>query len=46
VGVQRLEAGSCWLQPPGIRHTVVGWSDDCELLEVIVPARHETINDA
>jgi quercetin dioxygenase-like cupin family protein len=45
VGVQRLEAGSCWLQPPGIRHTVVGWSDDCELLEIIVPAQHETVSD-
>lgn len=44
-GVQRLEAGSCWLQPPGIRHTVVGWSDDCELLEIIVPAQHETVKD-
>ena len=46
VGVQRLEAGSCWLQPPGIRHTVVGWSDDCELLEIIIPAEHATVNDA
>jgi hypothetical protein len=46
VGVQRLEAGSCWLQPPGIRHTVLGWSDDCELLEIIVPAEHATVNDA
>lgn len=45
VGVQRLEAGSCWLQPPGIRHTVVGWSDDCELLEIIVPAQHDTVVD-
>ena len=45
VGVQRLEVGACWLQPPGIRHTVVGWSEDCELLEIIVPAQHETIND-
>jgi hypothetical protein len=45
VGVRRLEAGSCWLQPAGIRHTVVGWSDDCELLEIIVPAQHETVND-
>lgn len=44
-GVHRLEAGSSWLQPPGTRHTVVGWSDDCELLEIIVPAQHETIND-
>jgi hypothetical protein len=45
VGRQRLVAGSCWLQPPGIRHTVVGWSDDCELLEIIVPAEHETVED-
>ncbi len=27
------------------RHTVVGWSDDCELLEILVPAQHETVND-
>jgi mannose-6-phosphate isomerase-like protein (cupin superfamily) len=45
VGVRRLEAGSCWLQPPGIRHTVVGWSDDCELLEILIPAEHETVDD-
>jgi cupin domain len=45
VGRQRLAPGSCWVQPPGIRHTVVGWSDDCELLEILVPADHETVND-
>ena len=45
VGVQRLEAGSCWVQPPGIRHTVVGWSDDCELLEILMPADPETVSD-
>jgi mannose-6-phosphate isomerase-like protein (cupin superfamily) len=45
IGPQRLVAGSCWVQPPGIRHTVVGWSDDCELLEIVVPAEHETIDD-
>lgn len=45
IGRQRLVPGSCWVQPPGIRHTVVGWSDDCELLEIIVPAEHETMND-
>ena len=44
-GRQRLVAGSCWVQPPGIRHTVVGWSDDCELLEILMPADHETVND-
>ena len=44
-GVQHMKEGSCWIQPPGIRHTVVGWSDDCELLEIIFPAEHETVND-
>jgi hypothetical protein len=24
---------------------VLGWSDDCELLEIILPAVHETVND-
>jgi hypothetical protein len=45
IGPQRLAAGSCWIQPPGIRHTVIGWSDDCELLEIVIPASHETVTD-
>ena len=45
IGPQKLVAGSCWVQPPGIRHTVIGWSDDCELLEIIVPAEFETVSD-
>ncbi|MDM0109821.1 cupin domain-containing protein [Variovorax sp. J22R24] len=45
IGPQRLVAGSSWVQPPGIRHTVIGWSDDCELLEILMPADHETVND-
>lgn len=44
-GAHVMRQGSCWIQPPGIRHTVLGWSDDCELLEVILPAEHETVND-
>ena len=44
-GVHTMREGSCWIQPPGIRHTVLGWSDDCELLEIILPAEHETAND-
>lgn len=44
-GVHVMKAGTCWLQPPGIRHTVLGWSDDCELLEIILPAEHETVTD-
>lgn len=45
-GPELMKAGSCWLQPPGIRHTVVGWSEDCEVLEIILPAEHETVSDA
>ena len=44
-GVHIMREGSCWIQPPGIRHSVLGWSDDCELLEIILPAKHETVND-
>ena len=42
-GVHVFRAGSSWTQPPGIRHTVRGWSDDCELLEIIMPAEFETV---
>jgi hypothetical protein len=37
-GAQLMLAGSCWLQPPGIRRTVPGYSGDCEVLEIVVPA--------
>ena len=30
-------AGTCILQPPGIQHDVLEWSDDLELLEVTSP---------
>jgi uncharacterized RmlC-like cupin family protein len=41
-GVQMMSAGSCWLQPPGIKHTVLDYSPDVELLEIIVPADFKT----
>jgi mannose-6-phosphate isomerase-like protein (cupin superfamily) len=41
-----MREGSCWIQPPGIRHTVRGWSDDCELLEIVLPADFETVSDS
>ena len=41
-GEQMMSAGSCWLQPSGIEHTVLDYSPDCELLEVIVPADFNT----
>lgn len=42
-GVVTMREGSCWLQPPKIEHTVLDYSDDCELLEVIIPADFETV---
>jgi uncharacterized cupin superfamily protein len=42
-GVHTMREGSCWLQPPKIKHTVLDYSDDCELLEVILPADFETV---
>ena len=41
-GEQMMSTGSCWLQPSGIEHTVLDYSADCELLEVIVPADFST----
>ncbi len=41
-GEHMLRAGSCVLQPPGIRHREVRHSDDLELIEIISPAEFET----
>jgi hypothetical protein len=42
-GVVTMREGSCWLQPPKIKHAVLDYSDDCELLEVIMPADFATV---
>jgi quercetin dioxygenase-like cupin family protein len=42
-GVHTFTAGSCWIQPPRIKHTVRGYSDDCELLEIVLPADFATV---
>lgn len=42
-GAHTFHAGSCWIQPPKIKHTVLGYSDDCELLEIIMPAEFDTV---
>ena len=42
-GVHTFHAGACWLQPPKIKHTVLGYSDDCELLEIVLPAEIDTV---
>ena len=45
VGEVLLEPGTCVHQPPGIRHTELGHSDDLELLEIVMPGRFETQTD-
>jgi quercetin dioxygenase-like cupin family protein len=42
-GVHTFHEGACWLQPPKIKHTVLGYSDDCELLEIVLPAEFGTV---
>ena len=42
-GVHIFHAGSCWIQPPKIKHTVLGYSDDCEVLEIVLPADFGTV---
>ena len=43
-GILTVEPGSSWIQPPGIRHSVLDFSDDYEVLELYLPAHHETVN--
>jgi mannose-6-phosphate isomerase-like protein (cupin superfamily) len=38
-----MREGSSWTQPPKIRHVINDYSNDCELLEVILPAEFETV---
>lgn len=45
VGEVLLVPGTCVHQPPGIRHTELGHSDDLELLEIVMPADFDTMPD-
>ncbi len=45
VGEVTLTAGSCVHQPPGIKHIEIEHSDDLELIEIVMPADFDTIND-
>lgn len=38
-----MTPGDAWLQPNGIKHTVLDFSDDCEILEVTFPANFKTV---
>ena len=38
-----MQTGSAWIQPPRIEHKVLDYSDDCEVLEIILPADFKTV---
>jgi mannose-6-phosphate isomerase-like protein (cupin superfamily) len=42
-GEMMMKEGGCWTQPPRIRHMILDYSDDVELLEVILPADFKTV---
>jgi hypothetical protein len=38
-----MKQGSAWTQPPRVKHMILDYSDDVELLEVILPAEFRTV---
>jgi mannose-6-phosphate isomerase-like protein (cupin superfamily) len=42
-GETLMKEGSSWTQPPRIKHMILDYSDDVELLEVILPAEFKTV---
>jgi mannose-6-phosphate isomerase-like protein (cupin superfamily) len=44
VGKVKMKAGSCFYQPPGIRHREISHSRDLELIEIVAPAAFRTVS--
>jgi mannose-6-phosphate isomerase-like protein (cupin superfamily) len=42
-GETLMKEGSAWTQPPRVKHMILDYSDDVELLEVILPAKFKTV---
>ena len=42
-GETLMKEGSAWTQPPRIKHLIMDYSDDLELLQVILPAEFKTV---
>ena len=43
IGRVAMKAGSCFYQPPGIRHREISHSKDLELLEIVSPGNFKTV---
>ena len=44
VGRVTMRAGSCFYQPPGIRHRELRHSKDLEMIEIVAPANFKTVS--
>jgi quercetin dioxygenase-like cupin family protein len=42
-GVHTMKAGDAWVQPKNIKHKVLDYSSDCEVLEIVMPANFKTV---
>ena len=42
-GVHTMTEGDAWLQPKNIKHKVLEYSHDCEVLEIVMPANFRTV---
>lgn len=42
-GETLMQQGSAWTQPPRVKHMILDYSDDAEVLEVILPADFKTV---
>jgi mannose-6-phosphate isomerase-like protein (cupin superfamily) len=42
-GETMMQQGSAWTQPPRVKHLIMDYSDDVELLEVVLPAEFKTV---
>jgi hypothetical protein len=42
-GETLMQQGSSWTQPPRVNHLIMDYSDDVELLEIILPADFKTV---
>lgn len=38
-----MREGSAWTQPPRVKHMILDYSDDAEVLEIILPADFKTV---
>ena len=46
IGEIRVEAGDVWFQAPGVKHEVLEYSDDWEVMEITMPAEFDTHDES